>query len=396
MSAERLPIEPSLLIWARTAIGLDIAKAAHRLSISVQILNRWESGDLHPTIKQLRKVADIYRIPLAVLLLHEPPIDFEPIRDYRKLIDGIAMPVSPELHAELRRADMQREVYLEISVLAPDTIIETDPPPTISLTLSAEDAGRRLREYLGISLETQRRWANPYEALNGWIDALESRGILVIHTTRVPIAEARGFSVSELPYPVIALNGSDWPRPRTFTLLHELAHIALNVGGLCDLHEARRTTTVDADRIETYCNAVAAAALVPSDDLLSLSQVATRSPAYEWTSEELNNLALRYKLSPEALLLRLISLHRASWELYWRRKEELETIYAEARADRKQRQKESETTGSYYRTKARDIGHSYAHAVFEAYRTKAISALDACDYLQVKFNQMPKLEGVLR
>ena len=101
-------------------------------------------------------------------------------------------------------------------------------------------------------------------------------------------------------------------------------------------------------------------------------------------------------ISSEALLLRLVSLRKASWDLYWNRKQELETIYEDAREEQKRRQRESEGGPSYYRVKARDIGHTYAHAVLDAYRSHAISSLDVADYLHIKYNQIPKLESVLR
>ena len=396
MSTTRIAIEPELLVWARRAIGMGEETATQRLGISESTLDKWESGTLAPTIKQLRKAASVYRVPLAVLLLSEPPTTYQPIRDYRRSVDGRIASVSPALHTELRRAETQREVFLEFSVLAPDSVGDTTPLPELTIDTPPEEAGRLLRSYVGVSLQVQRSWQNSNEALNGWVDAVEERGILVIHVTRVPVDEARGFSVSKLPFPVVGLNGADWPRPRVFTLFHELAHIALNVGGLCDLHESERSPNREADRLEHFCNAAAVAAIVPADDLLTSEAVARRSDSYQWSVNELRVLADRYMISSEALLLRLVSLRKASWDLYWNRKQELETIYEDAREEQKRRQRESEGGPSYYRVKARDIGHTYAHAVLDAYRSHAISSLDVADYLHIKYNQIPKLESVLR
>jgi Zn-dependent peptidase ImmA (M78 family) len=41
---------------------------------------------------------------------------------------------------------------------------------------------------------------------------------------------------------------------RIFTLLHELAHIALNDGGICDLDDNLRRNA--SAQIEAYCNRV--------------------------------------------------------------------------------------------------------------------------------------------
>ena len=387
---------PEVLIWARSAIGMDEETAARKLVISVSTLSKWESGGLGPTIKQLRKAASVYRVPLAVLLLPEPPRAYQAIRDYRRLVDGDIASVSPALHTELRRAEMQREVFLELSEFAPDAITDTVELPRLTMSTSPEEAGKLLREYVGVSLKRQHGWRSPNEAINGWVDAVDAKGILVIHVSRVGIDEVRGFSLSEIPFPVIGLNGADWPRPRVFTLFHELAHIALNLGGLCDLHERDRGPTQEADKLEHFCNAAAAAAIVPLDDLLSSALVARSSKAYEWSLDELRSLADRYMISAEALLVRLITIGKVSWGLYWTRKRQLEALYDEDRTNTKQRQKEADGGPSYYTVKARNIGHGYAHSVLDAYRARAISSLDVSDYLQVKYNQIAHLEKTLR
>jgi hypothetical protein len=51
---------------------------------------------------------------------------------------------------------------------------------------------------------------------------------------------------------------------------------------------------------------------------------------------------------------------------------------------------------NYYVVKARDLGHGYVASVLEAFLSRAISSLDVADYLEVRFEQLPKLESVLR
>lgn len=396
MGSERIVVEPEVLVWARRAIEMGKPLAAQKLGISESTLEKWESGSLAPTIKQLRKTAAVYRVPLAVLLLSAPPSAYQPIRDYRRAVSGDAAPISTQLHTELRRAEMQREVFLELSVLSPGSVVETEPLPELTMSMPPEEAGRLLREYTGVRLRERRSWQDPSKALNAWIAAVERKGVLVVHTTRVPVDEVRGFSFSDMPFPVVGLNGSDWPRPRIFTLFHELAHIALNAGGVCDLHESEHDLMGESDRLEHFCNAAAAAAIAPSGELLSSDAVSGRSREHEWSVDELKQIADRHMMSSEALLLRLIDLERAPWSLYWNLKQKFEDIYDEALAGQKLRRKGSRGGPSYYVMKARNIGHGYAHSVLDAYKSHAISSLDVSDYLQVKYNQIPKLEKVLR
>ncbi len=97
------------------------------------------------------------------------------------------------------------------------------------------------------------------------------------------------------------------------------------------------------------------------------------------------------------MLVRLITIGKVSWDLYWTRKRQLEALYDEDYVRRtKQRQKEADGGPSYYTVKARNIGHGYAHSVLDAYRARAISSLDVSDYLQVKYNHIARLEKTLR
>lgn len=395
--SERIPVVPEVLAWARNTAGFSSPSlAAKRLSVSEATLNKWETGELQPTIKQLRAMTKLYKRPLAVLLLPRPPKDFSPLRDFRSLsktepIEGW----SPELHREFKRALMQREVFLELAEIAPESVPKV-VPLGLSDQMSAEKAGQILREVLALDNLSYVDWSSPRDALNACIAAVQSLGILVIHIQNVNLNEARGFSLTEWPYPVIALNGSDWPRSRLFTLLHEVCHLALNVGGLCDLHETSSLKRRAEDDIEHYCNQAAAVVLMPSDRLLTETLVLNRPPNHNWTLDELRLLSRDYGASSEAVLLRLIDLGRATWDTYWDRKPELEKAYVEARQHAREKQRESAGGPSFYVIKARNLGYSYVTSVLDAFRSRAISSLDVADYLDIRFDQLPKLENVVR
>lgn len=392
--SERIPVVPGVLRWARDTAGFSAGVASKRLGVSQGTLEQWESGAIAPTIKQLRKAAKLYKRPLAVLLLPEPPTDFDALRDFRRLPGESTLEWSPELHAEFKRAASQREVFLELDELASASAPENQQLPSLSTDMLPEGASAELRSALGLSSE--QSWSNPSDGLNAWITAIEATGIIVIHTRGVDIHEMRGFSISEWPHPVIGLNGNDFPRPRLFTLVHELCHLALNDGGLCDLHEWATNSRTTNDAIEHYCNQVAAGALMPSEMLMEVPGIRDAARGRTWSLDELSDLARPYGVSSESLLLRLIALQRASWDLYWQLKPELEREYEWVRSRQRERQKEQGGGPSYYVVKARDLGHGYVTSVLEAYRTRAISSLDVSDYLDVRFDQLPKLEAVLR
>jgi len=240
-------------------------------------------------------------------------------------------------------------------------------------------------------------WNNANKALNNAIDAVEQLGILVVHTQDVLPSEMRGLSIADWPFPVIALNGADLPRPRLFTLLHELCHVGLSAGGLCDLHEARaHRHRSDNDEREHACNQFAAAVLMPEGLLLAQSVVRSADQNKAWTPEELRDLGGVFGASSEATLLRLISVGKATWDTYWAVKPQLDELYEQFRKEQKARQKETSGGPSYYTIKARDLGHGYVSTVLNAYESRVISSLDVADYLDVRFDQVDRLSKVVR
>lgn len=391
--ASRVSVEPNVLKWARTSAGFDEEGAARKLGVSQASLEKWERGELDPTVRQLRAAAKAYRRPLAVLLLPEPPADFDALRDFRHLSGQGGKAWSPALHSEFKRALSQREVFLELNELAPGAVADSAERFSLPADADVETAADIIRSAL--ALEEVPVDPDGREVLNAYVAAVEAAGIIVIQTAGIDISEMRGFSISEWPYPVVALNGGDWPRARVFSLLHEVAHLAANSGGLCDLHEATKRTRTE-EEVEHRCNAIAAAVLMPKAELLADPVVKHAGKDHPWTLEELLDLARRFGASSEAILLRLISLGASTWALYRERKPELDREYAEARDRQRQRQKETSGGPSFYVVKARDLGHGYVASVLSAFEARAISSLDVADYLDVRFDQIPKLEAAVR
>ncbi|MEU7691214.1 ImmA/IrrE family metallo-endopeptidase [Microbispora sp. SCL1-1] len=396
-TSDRIPVAPSVLQWARRTAGFGEPEAAAKLTVNITTLQKWENGQLQPTLKQLRKISECYKRPLAVLLLSQPPKDFDALRDFRRLQVAQGTQWSVAMHAEFKRAITQREVFLELAEIASSSVIATDPLPAVSTRQGAEEVATALRAYLGVETWAPRNWASRHDALNAYVDAVERKGILVINTRDILLSEMRGFSISEQPYPVIALNGKDWPSPRLFTLMHELSHIALRAGGMCDLHEhVPSTHPREEDFVERFCNQVAASILMPPIVFLADRDVRSRSEDYPWTSDELERVGRRFGASREAVLLRLINLGKATWQLYRSMKPQLDQEYADAQRREKERQQANEGGPSYYVVKARNLGRHYISSVLDAFHSRNISSLDAANYLDIKYDQIPKLEEAVR
>lgn len=374
-------VKPDVLIWARTSMGLSQQQAAQKLDMPLIQLRLLEEGPEVPTIGQLRKMAEVYRRPLAALFLPEPPADFSVMRDYRLLPGNDRKPYSPNLIREFRRARSQHDVAVDLAELSGDV----SSPFTLVLRLDddPEIAGQAIRSWLRVPDGDSD---HPYQppSLGQWIDLIEDQGILVIQVRGIDIEEMRGCSISDQPFPVVMLNSKDSVRGRVFTLMHELAHILLRSGGICDLQDQRQRNTEEKGRVERYCNQVAAAVLMPQVLVEHDPRVRRFSITNAHSDEQLKDLADAYGVSREAMLLRIVNLGHATWDDY----------YSKRPYFRRMDDSEERTPGhpGYYRSHIRRMGKRYTGSVVGAYHDRNITGSELADYLDIMVENLPGFE----
>lgn len=365
-------------------------EAARKIGVRESVLRDWEAGLARPTLSQLRKAASVYRQPLAMFLLAEPPPESQAIVAFRTLPETEVVLPSPAFADGLRRALNQQSVARHLADVSGEVI----PRIEISRRFSedAEQSGDILREWLGIDLNQQLSWGTNEEAFRSWTRAVENRDVLVIHIARVELSEMRAFAEQSQPFPVIGLNGKDSATGKIFSLMHELAHVLLAVGRTPAIHVFRadsRSAHRDTSS-EYFCNQVAAATLMPGRDLLA--QVGNEDDIGVWSDEQLRQLSARYHVSREALLLRLVSIGKARQAFYERKKHQFEEEYRQ----RAEAQKPESGGGDYYRLKVRDLGRRYIADVLSAYDNEDISSRDVTQYLGVQLGQLPRLEDLVQ
>ncbi len=325
-------------------------------------------------------------------ICQNPPGDFDAmhLHDYRRLPASTQRLESPELIAEIRRAFYRRELVLE---LAEDW---EDAPRHLEAYASqsegAERVGARVRHLLGVPLQEQIHWKGDYGALHNWRFALEAAGVLVFQAWGIDISEMRGLSVPERPFPVIMVNVKDSARGRIFSLLHEFTHILLRDSSLCDLSYYREPRSPDLREVERFCDSVAAAALIPKDDLLAQTVVARKSKRSEWSWDELRWLSSRYVVSDQALLRRLLTLNKIDDSFYWQTLKGLQKRY------KKRKKPDSSSSGGPHPSEKvlSNAGQFFTELVLDSYRDERITAADLSDYLEVKLNHIPRIEDLIR
>ena len=98
--------------------------------------------------------------------------------------------------------------------------------------------------------------------------------------------------------PLIFVNGADSQSAQIFTLAHELVHVWCGQDGLFNLLEMKPAN----ERVEKYCNRVAAEFLVPKEKLSGLW------PKYDEAEGRFEALAKEFKVSPLVVARRALDL----------------------------------------------------------------------------------------
>ncbi|DAB10570.1 TPA: hypothetical protein CPT91_08635 [Candidatus Gastranaerophilales bacterium HUM_16] len=315
----KVDVNPDVLVWARKNSSLDIDIAASKIKVKIEQLRAWESGDDKPSIAQLRKLANIYKFPISVFFLSVVPKNFSVMKDFRHLPEYMPAKFSRQLQLEIRKVQQRRETAIELQSSLVDEISTFDKK--VSLEDDVRNSALKIREILHLDINEQKKWSNPRIAFNEMRYLVENTGILVFEVDNVDIQEMRGFAIAEKIMPVIAINRKDSFNGRIFSLLHEFVHILLGQGGISNSSYYDDTE----EKVEVFCNKLAAEILVPSSIILSNPYIKTGKQRY--SDSEILAIAKNFSVSEEVILRRLLTLEKISNSFYKEKREEYLEIY---------------------------------------------------------------------
>jgi Zn-dependent peptidase ImmA (M78 family)/transcriptional regulator with XRE-family HTH domain len=399
MAKLKAKVKPAVLVWARESAGLSSKLASEKLGIAEEVLSEWEGGDSAPSIPQLRKMADLYKRPLAVLYLSAPPEKFQPLRDFRRLPGSTLELADSAIFIEERRARQRRELVLELA----EELDEPIPPFVLTAALQEdpEAVGDRIREQLGVTDAVQSRWKDRegYDAFNGWRERIELKGVLVFQSDRFSSQEASGFAIWESVAPIIVISRkATTPRRKTFGLIHELAHLLLRASGVSDLEiDGDSKRPPEEQRVEVFCNAVAAAALVPRESLMTNPVVAGHMRGQdEWSDDELSRIAREFGVSREVVLRRLLTFRRTSRTFYIETRERYEREWDEARARQRATRSPEGIPRNMPQEALGNLGRPLIGRVLERYNQDQLTLSDVAGYLGLKAKDVGKVAQMMR
>jgi Zn-dependent peptidase ImmA (M78 family) len=194
----------------------------------------------------------------------------------------------------------------------------------------------------------------------------------------------RGFSMIDEVIPIIAIKrGGEQTTAKIFTLFHELGHILLNDGGLCDLSENTN------QQIEKWCNAFAAEMLIPTTELLQMNIVVLQKSIENkiWAKKDLVELANHFHVGPLAILRSLLE-NNLTTPAYYKDRHDVWNKPIFGRAKKPEGRNIARET-------IKEKGRTYISLAFSAFDQNRIDMKDLSDFLGIKLSYIPRTRQLL-
>jgi len=376
-------INPDVLKWARESSGISIEDVAKRFGRSADFIEKWEDGGKKPTIKILEDLASFYKRPLAALFLPEPPKEPSLPNDFRLFRDTTKTTLASKSRIAIRRARRLRDLAMELSEDLSKEI--SHHINKVNLSSNPEEVAMSERRRLEAAIEEQLKWKSPYEAFNKWRALIEKNSILVFQM-KMPLEDARGFSLNDNGIPTIVINSSDSIHARIFTLFHEYAHILIGETGICipDEHLHKKTQS---NKEEWFSNYFAGAFLVPKDAILQESDIRGIEPESDEFDKSIVRISNNFKVSKYVILRRLQINNLISYRTCKYKLDQWE-LSAKSQISGKRSGRGKTATQKCLDEK----GKTFISLVLNAQKGGIITTNDVIDYLSVPVKNLDELK----
>ncbi|MBU1698492.1 MAG: XRE family transcriptional regulator [Proteobacteria bacterium] len=355
-------INHKILSWAREIAELSVEKAASKLqikdgktAIAKNKLLAYENGTVSPSRSMLLRMSKTYRQPILTFYLDKPPRIGDRGEDFRTLPD----------HFEEENAYVDvliRDIKARQSIARETLIDENEEFIVEFIGKSRVDQGiehisQVLRKVLKLNIDEFRSQSNYGDAFKYLRHRAEDIGIFVLlqgnlgsHHTNISVTAFRGFALSDDIAPFIIINDQDAKSAWSFTLLHEMAHLALGQTGVSGAYVEKK--------IEKFCNDVASEVLLPA---VEFEDFQPYSLYFENIREEINDYAFSKKISSSHIAYRLYRVGIIDKNLWT----QLSKYYHQQWNDRRDKEK--------LKSKQRDGGPNYY--VVKRYKLGALVSL---------------------
>ncbi len=287
--SKKIHLKPDVLKTLRENAGYDIKILAKKSGISEEKIEKVERGEDDFTIKQVKKLSEIYMVPLAAFfsdeVTHLPSLpDYRVNREKR---------IPHTVNIAIRRAKYLSDMVHEIS--GRKTTI-----PNFPKNITPQELAERLRNYLKPKAPIK---VPPSQILDYYKNLIEKMLNILVIEYPLKADDVRAFVIKG-HLSVIVLNESDEATVKLFSLFHELGHILQNETGLCSI------TMEENEEEEKYCNRFAAEFLMPENEFRMWVQ------KYGKDDDSLKKLQRIFGVSIHAMKIRLLNLGLISRQEY--------------------------------------------------------------------------------
>lgn len=370
----QIPINPSLLIWARETAGYSL----EQLIDIFPKLKEWESGNGCPTYSKLEDLAKKYHRPLAVFFFPSPPQEETIEKSFRAISANEIQNLSPRIRFLFRKAKSfqykLQELLEDQSALQRKKIEwlnDYNGSPSAILV-------DRVRNVLNISIQDQLEWKNDDVALKKWREVLANNGIYVFKEA-FKDDKFSGFCIYDELFPIIFINNSHSKNRQIFTIFHELAHLIFHNSYLDSDYQFER---INIPEIEVKCNNFATQFLMPDDHFLM------KYKNGDLSDRHIVEIADYFKVSKYVVLRRMLDKNIISSAFYQSRISEWDQVYKNSKPKKK-------SGGNQHYSKMSYLGDAYISLVFGKYYTGRLNLEKASEYLDIPVKSFSGIEEKL-
>lgn len=296
-----VPINPKVLAWALEQSDAKPAQLAAATKRPVATVDEWLAGETQPNMTDVGAMARFLgRSPQFFLLPRVPDLASSPVNRRASQVD--TSDASPRESIAVRSiARLQN-----ISRWSADAL-GAAPVALPKVGSSRPDQyAETVRKWLKWDVKKQTKAPSKARVFRELRAAVEDRGVLVF-LQKIGEANSRGFSLPDTHVPAILVNAdSKLGSVRSYTLLHELAHLGR---GDAVLHHEQDTAA------ERWCEAFAAAFLLPADDLRAYLSKGVAAKSAPDSLHRVRLVSNRYGASWQSVAYRLVELKLAPQSL---------------------------------------------------------------------------------
>ena len=295
MSTVRINVEPTVIQSAVIKSGRSFEEVKKRFSS----YDKWINNELNPTYNQLVDLSKFLRIPFGFLLVKTPVNEELPLLEFRTIDTEAIQTPSRELIDTIYDMERKQE-WLR------DNMIEdgNDPLDFVGIfkkNITYMQAADRIRSVFNLNKNWYKKTNSKKSTFNYLRDLFSQYGIVVmqngiaLNNTHRPLdlEEFRAFTLVDDYAPLIFLNNLDSNNGKTFSLLHEVAHIFFGIDSLYNDDFKKRNKYNSS--IETICNKIAGELIAPKD--LFINYWTATYEHEENVNEKIRNIANEFKVS---------------------------------------------------------------------------------------------------